>query len=35
MTEAINQFAMAAASDERKREELIYSNEQTLLLQQR
>ena len=31
MTEAINQFAMAAASDERKREELIYSNEQTIL----
>ena len=31
MTEAMNQFAMAAASDERKREELICSNEQTIL----
>ena len=31
MTEAMNQFAIAAASDERKREELIYSNEQTIL----
>ena len=31
MTEALNRLAMAAASDERKREELIYSNEQTIL----
>ena len=31
MTEALNRLAMAAAYDERKREELIYSNEQTIL----
>ena len=31
MTEAINRLAIAAASDERKREELIYSNETTIL----
>lgn len=31
MTEAMNRLAMAAASDERKRKELIYSNEQTIL----
>ncbi|MBR3185987.1 MAG: hypothetical protein IKF48_07595 [Oscillospiraceae bacterium] len=31
MTEAMNRLAMAAASDERKREELICSNEQTIL----
>ena len=31
MTEAMNRLAIAAASDERKREELIYSNEQTIL----
>ena len=31
MTEAMNQLAMTAASDERKREELINSNEQTIL----
>ncbi len=31
MTEAMNQLAMAAASDERKREELIRGHEQTIL----
>ncbi len=31
MTEAMNRLAIAAASDERKREELIYSNEQPIL----
>ncbi len=31
MTESMNQFAMTAASDERKREELINTHEQTIL----
>ncbi len=31
MTESMNRLAMAAAADERKREELICSNEQTIL----